>query len=152
MPAKPLTYADRLTCQVCGRGILTRNKRIVSHGFTRPWMRLGSGAQTADCPGTRKLPFEIDKRILGVTIRQLHEAAARIEASCEQILVKPFAVPIDRIGRGHKREWSEPGDKHYDHHRDRWLQRSRADRAALLHEIEIQQCRYDAWKLVKMHA
>lgn len=57
------------TCQICGRPTKAKSGVIAHHGYKRP--NLGSGWQTASCPGARHLPYEISCDILPPTIEMI---------------------------------------------------------------------------------
>lgn len=50
----------RMTCQICGRGILSNTGAVAHHGYERP----GMGYQTESCDGARCLPIEADTSAL----------------------------------------------------------------------------------------
>lgn len=54
----------RMTCQVCGRLIRSKQGTIAHHGYTRP----GDGWQTSSCGGTHHAPFEVSNAHLIDTI------------------------------------------------------------------------------------
>lgn len=50
----------RMTCQVCGRAILSNTGMVAHHGYERP----GMGFQTDSCDGARHLPIEASTKVL----------------------------------------------------------------------------------------
>lgn len=52
------------TCQICGRGIKSKNGKIALHGYKRP----GQDWQTASCFGARYRPYEVACDALPVAI------------------------------------------------------------------------------------
>jgi hypothetical protein len=48
------------TCQICGRVIKSKTGTIAHHGYKRP----GTGWQTASCPGSKGLPYEVSCNLI----------------------------------------------------------------------------------------
>jgi hypothetical protein len=67
----------RMTCQCCGRKILSNLGSVAHHGYQRP----DYGWQTASCMGAKELPFEVDREVLGRMIAVLQGMEGRMKAA-----------------------------------------------------------------------
>lgn len=83
--------ALRRHCQCCGRAILANTGVIAHHGFKRPE---GWAQQIGTCMGSRELPFEADRAVLGRLIvriiRDLHDTTTRRDSMQAEIIPAPF--------------------------------------------------------------
>lgn len=79
------------TCQICGRGILAEGGTIAHHGYRRP----GDGYQSPSCPGALKLPFEIDRAVLGEHIVNLKDWLQRSKAYRAQVEAETVSLSLN---------------------------------------------------------
>jgi hypothetical protein len=98
---KDVDASQIMHCQCCGRAIHAALGTIAHHGYQRP----GDGWQTASCWGAKRLPWEVDRTVVGEVIAHLRTVLersieGRAEALAETISVTHRYQVYDRNVRG----------------------------------------------------
>lgn len=146
-----MTTEQTWTCQICGRAIKAKSRRIAHHGYTRPRYQ---GYQTASCLGAKYAPYEVSRDRLPFAIDGLTQYRDRVQKTLDDLVADPVAkVPKrgmynSRLGTFDVTMEEPEGFKTYANYeaaRKAYIASFERDLGWINEDLARLQARYDEW-------